>query len=39
MIKCDRDLLVIPGDRNGELDPGWILCNVADRWIEIRTGS
>ena len=31
MIMCDRDLLVIPGERRSELDPGWILCNVANR--------
>ena len=31
MIKFDRDLLAIPGEKNSEVDLEWIPCNVADR--------
>ena len=31
-VKYARDLLVIPGDWRGELGPGWILCNVVNRY-------
>jgi len=39
VINYDRDPLAIPRDWRGELDLGWMLCNVDDREIEKHVGN